>query len=139
ENRSDILFNYADAVFGGSNAFFDFGGGASIGVQSAPGLANSFSFFSPSLDNNVALLWTMTGPNSVPVMPTMSSISPNSTSTAAAFVLTVNGANFTSDTRVLWNGSDRPTTFVNSNQLTASISAADVSTSGQQLVSVFSF
>ena len=43
-----------------------------------------------------------------------------------AFTLTVNGTGFTSSSVVYWNGKTRPTTFVMANQLTASISAADI-------------
>ncbi len=46
-----------------------------------------------------------------------------------AFVLVVDGEGFTdgaTGSRVLWNGSQRPTTWVSANRLTAAISAADV-------------
>ena len=43
-----------------------------------------------------------------------------------AFTLTVNGANFRSDSVVLWNDVQKPTTFVSSAQVTASIPKADV-------------
>ncbi len=55
------------------------------------------------------------------------------------FTLTVNGSNFISDSVVRWNGSDRPTTFVNGGQLTAQISAADVAFPGAATVTVFTF
>ena len=47
----------------------------------------------------------------------------------AAFVLVVDGEGFTegaTGSRVLWNGFQRPTTWVSANRLTAAISAADV-------------
>ena len=47
-----------------------------------------------------------------------------------AFTLTVTGANFQSGASVQWNGSVRATTVVNSSQLTASITAADVASAG---------
>jgi hypothetical protein len=55
---------------------------------------------------------------------------------AADFTLTVNGVGFTTGSVVRWNGSDRPTTFVNSTRLTAAIYAADVSTLGDFPVTV---
>jgi hypothetical protein len=57
-------------------------------------------------------------------------------SKAADFSLTVNGIGFTTGSVVRWNGSDRPTTFVSSTRLTASIYAADVSTIGDFLITV---
>lgn len=54
----------------------------------------------------------------------------------AAFTLTVNGSGFVSGATVLWNGNPRTTTFVSSSQLTASITAADISLPGTAFVSV---
>jgi hypothetical protein len=48
----------------------------------------------------------------------------------ADFTLTVNGISFTANSVVRWNGSDRPTVFVSSTRLTATIFAADVSAIG---------
>ena len=55
---------------------------------------------------------------------------------SAAFTLTVNGANFTSGSTVMWNGTSRTTTYVSSSQLTAAILAADVATTGTAQVTV---
>ena len=55
---------------------------------------------------------------------------------AATFTLTVNGSNFVSGAVVNWNGNARTTTFVNSSQVTASITAADVAAAGTASVSV---
>src|SRR5262245_3162995 len=69
--------------------------------------------------------------------PSISSLSPASAAGGgAAFTLTVNGANFVSASVVEWNGSNRPTTFVNSGQLTAQIGAADIAHSGKANVVV---
>jgi hypothetical protein len=46
------------------------------------------------------------------------------------FSLTVNGLGFVAGSIVQWNGSNRPTEVVSSTQLTASISAADITTAG---------
>jgi hypothetical protein len=59
--------------------------------------------------------------------PTISSFSPPSAMAGGpAFTLTVNGANFISGATVQWNGVARPTTFVNSTQLTTTITSADI-------------
>ena len=56
---------------------------------------------------------------------------------AANFTLYVSGWGFTSNSLVRWNGSDRSTVFVNPTSLTATISAADVSTIGDYPVTVW--
>ena len=62
-----------------------------------------------------------------PSTPSVASISPNSaTAGAAGFSLTVNGGNFSSNSVVVWNGSSLTTSFVNGNQLTATISATQI-------------
>ena len=59
--------------------------------------------------------------------PTIVSISPSSAATGSpAFTLVVNGANFVPGATVQWNGANRLTTYVSSTQLTALISANDV-------------
>jgi hypothetical protein len=75
------------------------------------------------------------GPNPT---PTITSLSPSAKPVgSAAFALTVNGANFTPVSTVLWNGSPRSTTFVSATQLTAAIDAVDVAAVGTAQVSVF--
>jgi subtilisin family serine protease len=59
EGGSQILFNYADATFGGSCTFRDGGGSATIGVQKSSAVSRQFSFNSATVTNNMALLWTM--------------------------------------------------------------------------------
>ncbi|HNG28740.1 MAG TPA: immunoglobulin domain-containing protein, partial [Blastocatellia bacterium] len=59
--------------------------------------------------------------------PTLTSISPNTVvADGPAFTLTATGTGFNSNSRVQWNGFDRPTSFVSSTQLTATIPAADI-------------
>jgi hypothetical protein len=66
-----------------------------------------------------------------------SSLSPGSaTAAGGGFTLTVNGANFTPTSVVLWNGALRTTTFVSSTQLTASTLASDIAAEGTNLVTV---
>jgi YVTN family beta-propeller protein len=84
------------------------------------------------VSSNVAT-FTITVP--VPVLVT---IAPNSaTAGSSAFTLTLNGSAFISSSVARWNGTDLPTTFVNSTQLTALIPGADVLTVGTASVVVF--
>lgn len=77
----------------------------------------------------------------VPVQPggsVIASLSPASAKAGgAAFTLTVNGSNFVANYPVRWNGDVRTTTFVNSNQVTASINATDIATAGSASVAVY--
>ena len=63
-------------------------------------------------------------------LPAISSLSP---ATAQAgdpeLTLTVHGSRFENGSTVLWNGSPRPTTFVNPSELVATVSAVDLATS----------
>jgi hypothetical protein len=70
--------------------------------------------------------------------PTLGSVSPSSTLAGGpAFTLTVNGTNFSGSSVVRFNGSNRSTSFVSSTQLTAQITAADISAIGSPSVTVF--
>jgi len=70
--------------------------------------------------------------------PTASGISPTSKIAGdAAFNLTVNGTNFNASSIVRFAGSDRPTTLVNSTELTAQLTASDVLAAGTFPVTVF--
>lgn len=69
-------------------------------------------------------------------VPTVTSVSPDSAFTGAAFTLTVNGTGFGASTVVRWNGADRPTTFVSSTRVTAAISATDVASPATVTVTV---
>ncbi len=80
-----------------------------------------------------AATFTITNP-----APTISSISPaTAVAGSGGFTLTITGTNFVNSSVVRWNGSDRPTTFVSSTQLTAAIPASDVATAGTANVTVF--
>jgi large repetitive protein len=52
------------------------------------------------------------------------------------FILTVYGSNFVLDSKVYWNGTERPTHYVSASQLEASISATDIANPGVTLVKV---
>ncbi|MEI6682905.1 MAG: IPT/TIG domain-containing protein, partial [Bacteroidota bacterium] len=76
-------------------------------------------------------------PLSNPV-PAITSISPTTKCAGdAGFTLTVNGSNFIASSVVRIGGSDRTTTFVNSGQLTATINASDIASSGTPAITVF--
>ncbi len=69
--------------------------------------------------------------------PTLTSISPNSASVGGpSFTLTVNGLDFLANSIINWNGSPRDTTYITSTQLTAAISALDLTASGTIPVTV---
>ncbi|MEP7271934.1 MAG: hypothetical protein ABI882_10560 [Acidobacteriota bacterium] len=70
-------------------------------------------------------------------LPVISSLIPNSaTAGGAQFALKVLGSNFTSSSKVFRNGSQRTTTFDNSGQLTAIITAADIAQGATVTVTV---
>jgi hypothetical protein len=69
--------------------------------------------------------------------PSITSFSPpNAVAGGPQFTLTVNGANFVTGAVVTWSGSSRATTFVSSTQLSATILASDIATSGNANVTV---
>jgi hypothetical protein len=70
-------------------------------------------------------------------VPSLTSLSPPSaTHGGKAFTLTVNGSNFVSGSTVDWNGKGVSTSFVNSGQVTAKITAADIAAAGSATVTV---
>ena len=73
--------------------------------------------------------------------PTLSMMSPFSPPSAKAggtdFTLTINGNNFAANDAVTWNGSVRTTTFANSGQVTAAITANDIANPGSGSVAVY--
>jgi hypothetical protein len=74
-------------------------------------------------------------------IPTIVGLSPDSSVTGSGFTLTVTGTEFYPEflqksSVVRWNGSDRPTTWVDNRHITAAISASDVSVPGVAMVTV---
>lgn len=70
-------------------------------------------------------------------LPQILSLAPSSALVnSGALTLTVNGSNFVSGSVVRWNGTTRATTFVSATQLTASIAASDLTTTGPAIVTV---
>ena len=71
------------------------------------------------------------------ISPTIATISPTTTDwNSAAFTLTVTGSGFDQSSVVQLNGYPRPTTYVNSSQLTVSIPATDTLQAGTDQVTV---
>ncbi len=76
-------------------------------------------------------------------LPTINFISPDCAPAGEQFVdsidnqMVVIGQNFVAGSVVLWNGSDRPTTFDENVALTAQISASDIAAAGTAEVTVF--
>jgi len=69
--------------------------------------------------------------------PSISSIMPNTASAGGgAFVLTIDGTGFATNSVVYWNSSSVSTTYVSTQQLTAQITAADLTSSGTVMVFV---
>jgi hypothetical protein len=88
----------------------------------------------PSGVTSNALTFTITAPNPV---PTLTSISPTLTGAGgAAFTLTLTGTNFINGSTAQWKGSPRTTTFVSATSLTAAITAADIASSGTAAITV---
>jgi len=70
--------------------------------------------------------------------PTLTSLSPSSAvATGQDFTLHAMGSSFVPSSVLRWNGSDRATSFVNSIEVTATILASDIATTGTAQVSVF--
>jgi outer membrane protein assembly factor BamB len=69
--------------------------------------------------------------------PTVTTLAPSSAIVGSSgFTLTVNGANFTIGSEVLWGGTPLATTYESANQLTASISASQLLNIGTTPVTV---
>jgi uncharacterized protein (TIGR03437 family) len=83
-------------------------------------------------------MWDILVPLPSPsLQPIINSVSPNSVNAGGAnFSISVSGANFTTGTVLRWNGSSRPTNVVDSMDLTAQISAADIAQVGRIVIDV---
>ncbi len=78
EGSSNVLFNYANSVFGGNCADEDYGLAATVGIQIDPATATTWENDEGGIGSATGLLWTLTNgtPPSTPV-PTITSISPS--------------------------------------------------------------
>ncbi|MBI5563740.1 MAG: right-handed parallel beta-helix repeat-containing protein [Chloroflexi bacterium] len=74
-----------------------------------------------------------------PAQLTLTAISPalSDVDEPTTFTLTANGVAFTPGSTVRWNGSARPTTFISSNRLIATIDVSDVSVLGDYPVTIY--
>jgi hypothetical protein len=71
--------------------------------------------------------------------PAITSLAPNSaTAGGAAFVLTVKGSGFSTDSLVYWGTSTRTTTYMSATLVTADITADDIMNAGMVQVYVHS-
>ena len=79
-----------------------------------------------------------TTPPTAGTMPTITELAPaNITHGSAAFVLTVNGTDFSGTATIYWNGTAETTTVVSAGtQLMTTIPATDVATPGMATVTV---
>jgi hypothetical protein len=78
-----------------------------------------------------------TTPATAGTMPAISQLAPNAVNHgSAAFVLTVNGSNFSSTATVNFNGTTQTTTFVSGNQLMTTIPASAITDAGTVPVTV---
>src|SRR5260370_403527 len=96
--------------------------------------ALSITVFNPAPGGgtSAALTFTVTSPP-----PSLANISPSSaTAGGPAFTLTANGSNFVNGATVQVNGSNGTTTFVSGTQLTASILASDIASTGTRPIGV---
>ena len=72
-----------------------------------------------------------------PAKLTLSAISPTSVAVGGPpFMLTLLGSGFTATSTVQWNGTQRPSTLISTNELVAQISAADVAALGAASIAV---
>lgn len=70
-------------------------------------------------------------------MPAIAELAPGSMNAGSpAFVLTVNGTNFSSNASINWNGTAQTTTYVSGNQMMTKIPASAVAAAGTVPVTV---
>ena len=87
------------------------------------------------LSNSLPFLIVSPAPNPV---PKVTSLNPSlALAGGSGFTLTVTGTNFIPGSVVRWNGLNRPTIFVSSTQIQASISADDIADPGIMNINVF--
>jgi len=113
------------------------GGGGGNGTVNYSVAANTSANARAGMMTIATKPFTIRQAGAAPV-PRIISLSPSSAGAGGPdFTLTVNGGNFTNDVIVRWNGSDRVTTFVSDTQVTARITAADISAAGTATVTAF--
>ena len=92
----------------------------------------------PNPANNKATSTTVVSGSEYYATPSLTAISPSFVSTNSGdFTLTVNGSEFTPQSKVRWNGTALTTSYVNGNQLTATVPNSRISAMGWAWISVF--
>ncbi|HKQ73511.1 MAG TPA: IPT/TIG domain-containing protein [Blastocatellia bacterium] len=105
-----------------------------LAADIAAGGGLSVTVFNPAPGGGVSNALTLSVINPV---PTISGFNPSAIAAgSAAFTLKVLGNGFVPGSVVNWNGSPRTTTFDNSGQVSAQITAADVATAGSASITV---
>ena len=90
----------------------------------------------PGGGTSTASNFTISAVGNNPV-PSFISMTPNNINAGSStFSLIVTGANFVNNSIVNWNGSALPTTFINANQLSATVSASLITNAGSANVTV---
>ncbi len=69
-------------------------------------------------------------------MPILKSISPASVPAGSSQTITLTGTNFFADSQILFNGNNRPTTFLGGTQLSVQLSGSDLANPGAQTLRV---
>lgn len=121
-----VTFNVAAGAAGGPSVITF--GDQPVFVEVSDAAANSLSV--ALTPGTVAVQQPNQPPTIINLNPTMAAAGAN------GLTLQVNGANFVGGAVVNWNGSPRPTTFISSLQLTATITAADLAIPGTASVTV---
>ena len=138
-NRIRRVSNGIITTIAGSTGAVGFGGdngpATSAQLYSPQGVAVDSSgnvYIADTYNNRIRLLTP-----SATVAPVLSSLSPNSTAAGSpAFILTVSGSGFLSNSAIIWNGSSLVTTYSSTNQLSASVSASLVAVAGSVVITV---
>ena len=90
ESSTNILFNYADV--GSTDSTHGAGVQASVGVQVAPNFGTQFSYWTPSLTDQMALLWQLVPPvNASPESLSFANQAVGTSSAAQTVTLTNSG------------------------------------------------
>jgi uncharacterized repeat protein (TIGR01451 family) len=91
----------------------------------------------PNLKNNKVTSTTVVSGSEYYAVPSLTASSPSFVMASSGdFTLTVNGSEFTPQSKVRWNGSALTTSYVNANQLTATVPNSRISAIGWGWISV---
>lgn len=110
--------------------------GALFGVFNVDGQPNKAFFYFKDISGRIVDSFTVISDIERPIVDGL--LPGSAEAGGGAFTLTVNGQNFGNASVVHWNGVARPTTFVSPTQLAATISAADIASTGTASLTVVS-